>query len=122
MSRLLSRIATRTTVFYGFFVVTQIVKGVYAARGIEPSPAFDLLYWVACLWVVGWWMRQDSRRRGVGWVFDMGFYLFIAWPLVLPYYLFKTRGARAILAILAFIAVCVAALVLGGVLYILVYS
>ena len=122
MPQLLSRIASPTSLLYVFLVVTQIVNGVYAAREAMPPPLYGLLYPIAFLWIVGWWMLKDSRKRGVGWVFDMGLYLFIAWPFVLPYYLFKTRGAKAFLLILAFVGVCVAALVLGGVLYILVYS
>jgi hypothetical protein len=47
------------------------------------------------------------------WVYDLGFFLCIAWPLIMPYYLFKTRGAKGLLVILAFIGAYVGAAILG---------
>jgi hypothetical protein len=54
------------------------------------------------------------------WIYDIGFFLYLAWPIVMPYYLLKSRGAKGILAVLAFIGVYVGATVLGIVLYLLV--
>jgi hypothetical protein len=116
MPRLLSRVASPTPLLYVFLAVTQAAYGFYIARGASLPPAFVLLYPFAFLWAVGWWLRSDSRKRGVAWVFDMGLFLYVAWPFVLPYYLFKTRGAGAVLTILAFAGVYVAASVLGAVL------
>ena len=116
MPRLLARAASPTPLLYVFLVVTQTAHGFYAAARVEPPPAFIVLYPLAFLWAVGWWLRNDSRKRRVALVFDMGFFLCVAWPLVLPYYLFKTRGVKAVLAILAVVGVYVAASVLGAVL------
>ena len=54
-------------------------------------------------------MRTDSGKRGVKWVYDPGFFLCIAWPLVMPYYLVKTRSAKGLLVILVFIGAYVGA-------------
>jgi hypothetical protein len=62
-------------------------------------------------------LLKDSRSRGVGWVFDMGLFLYIAWPFVMPYYLLKTRGAKGLLLILAFAGVYVGALIAGAMLH-----
>jgi hypothetical protein len=40
---------------------------------------------------------------------DLGMFLSIGWVLVLPYYLFKTRGIKAMIGIASFLGVCVAA-------------
>jgi hypothetical protein len=47
------------------------------------------------------------------WVYDLGFFLCIAWPFVVPYYLVKTRGAKGLLVILAFIGAYVGATIVG---------
>lgn len=104
---------------YLYLIAVQVVTGLYLAREAKLPPAFSLLYPLGFLWVVGWWLRQDSRGRGVRWVFDMGLFLYIAWPVVMPYYLLKTRGAKGLLAILAFVGAYVGALFAGAVLYVL---
>jgi hypothetical protein len=38
------------------------------------------------------WLQQDARRTGVGSVQDWGYFLLLAWPVVVPWYAFKTRG------------------------------
>ena len=119
MSNFLPRISTPTLLLYLYLIAAQVVTGVYLARVAEQPPAFTVLYPLGLLWVVGWWLRDDSRRRGVAWVFDMGLFLYIAWPLFMPYYLLKTRGAKGLLVILAFAVAYVGALLAGATLYVL---
>lgn len=114
-----SRLGPPATALYLFVIVTQFVNGFYLGGGAEPPPAFALLYALGLLWVVGGWLRRDSAKRGVGWVFDMGLFLYIAWPFVMPYYLLKTRGARGLLPILAFVGAYLGALAAGAALHLL---
>jgi hypothetical protein len=105
-----------------YLTVVQLASGFYLAGSIEPPPPFGLLYALGFLWVIGWWLLKDSRKRGVEWVLDMGLFLYLAWPLILPYYLLKTRGVKGLLVILVFIGVFVMAAIVGGVLYVLLIS
>jgi hypothetical protein len=109
----LSRILSPTVLLYSFVVITQFAYGIYAGQQIEAPAGYTLLHWAAQLWIVGWWLRTDSRKRGVVWVYDLGLFLCIAWPLVMPYYLVKTRGARGLLVILGFIGAYIGAAILG---------
>jgi hypothetical protein len=44
----------------------------------------------------------------------MGFFLSVAWPFLVPYYLFKTRGVKkAFLTILSFLAVYAGTYIMG---------
>lgn len=113
------RLSSPAALLYMFLIAAQVVTGVYLAREAQPPPAFSVLYPLGLLWAIGWWLRDDSRRRGVGWVFDMGLFLYIAWPAFMPYYLLKTRGAKGLLVILAFSAVYVGALLAGAALYVM---
>ena len=109
----LSRTLSPTVLLYSFVVITQFAYGLYVGQQLEAPAGYTLLHWAAQLWIVGWWLRTDSRKRGVVWVYDLGFFLCIAWPLVMPYYLVKTRGARGLLVILGFIGAYVGAAILG---------
>ena len=116
MATVLSRMFSPGPLLYLFVVITQFAYGVYLGAELELPPGVMLLYWVGFLWAVGWWLRTDSRKLGVASVYDLGFFLYIAWPVVMPYYLVKTRGAKGLLLILAFIAAYVGAAILGIVL------
>jgi len=113
MSNFLSRLVSPTAFLYLYIVFTQIAHGFYSARDIEPPPAFTLIFSAGLLWIVGWWVLRDSRKRSVPWVYDIGFFLVVAWPVIMPYYLLKTRGAKGLLLILAFVGTYLAAFAVG---------
>ena len=119
MRNFLRKLSSPTVWLYLFLITTQLAAGVYMAREAPPPPAFTFLYPLGLLWVVGWWLRVDSRERGVAWVFDMGLFLYIAGPFFMPYYLLKTRGAKGLLLMLAVAGVYVGALIAGATLYIM---
>ncbi len=119
-SSLLSGTISPTVLLYIFLVITQIGSGSYFASGDEPSPVFTLINVLGFLWIIGWWLRQDSRKRGIAQVYDIGMFLYIAWPFIMPYYLLKTRGAKGLLVILGFVGAYIGALVVGITLRVLV--
>jgi hypothetical protein len=113
MTVTLSQILSPTTLLYAFVVVTEIADSFYLGRKIEPPVIFTLVRWIGLVWLMGWWLRNDSRKRALASVYDMGFFLYLAWPIVMPYYLVKTRGAKGLLFILAFVGVLVGAALVG---------
>lgn len=120
MAIALSRIASPTVLLYSFVLITQFADGLYLGRQIEPPGVFILVRWVGLLWLMGWWLRTDSRKRTVASVYDIGLFLYIAWPLVMPYYLVKTRGAKGLLFISGFVGAFFGTAVVGFVLSVLV--
>lgn len=119
MKSFLSQVTTPTLLLYVFLIIMQFAGGLYAASNLEPPPAYTFLYPLGFIWIIGWWLVRDSQKRGVKWVFDMGLFLYIAWPFVMPYYLFKTRGVKAFLTILIFTAAYLGAYLAGAMLYLL---
>jgi hypothetical protein len=107
---------------YGFVVITQFAYGAYLGAQLEFPGVVTFLFAIGLLWAVGWWLRTDSRRRGVLSVYDLGFFLYLAWPIVMPYYLIKTRGAKGLLVMLAFVVAYVGAALIGMVLSVLVVT
>ena len=72
--------------------VPQLVSGIYQGMGRDLPDAFPLLSTVA-LWlsVVAWFSLYSQEHR-VPWVLDMGWFLFGAWVIVVPYYILKREG------------------------------
>ena len=71
---------------------SSLVAAAYAASQIEPSPVVALFLSGGPLVAVILWLQKDARRTGVGAVQDWGYFLLLAWPVVIPWYAFKTRG------------------------------
>ncbi len=105
-----------------FLLIVQIANALYFARGIEPSAAFELMSSIGFLWLMGWWLKEDSKKRGVKWVYDMGFFLYLAWIFIIPYYLFKTRGLKALLTILSFVGIFLGTYLVGIIVYLVASS
>jgi len=74
-------------------IFCALAAGVYAAVQAEPSPSLALFFSFGPLLAVILWLQKDARRTGVASVLDLGFFLWLAWPIVIPWYAFKTRGS-----------------------------
>ena len=114
-SPLLSRIFSPTVLLYAFAVTSQIGHGVYLVTEGEPPHVFTVASGIGFLWILGWWMRRDSRLRSVPWIYDMGMFLYILWPFLMPYYLLKTRGPWGLLGIVGFAGAYIGGLVVGAI-------
>lgn len=94
---------TPARVLFALTFFTWFITELYEVREISLPFSFELISRLGIAWTVWWWLRNDSRRLGIGWILDLGFFLYLAWPFILPYHLFKTRGLKAFIPILAFI-------------------
>ena len=81
----------------------EFVETFYAMRQVQPSAGHFFLSQLAFVWVIWWWLSDDSGRRGISWGLDLGMFLPIAWPILVPYHLFKTRGFAGFIPILWFV-------------------
>ncbi len=71
---------------------SSLAAAIYAAAETEPSPVMVLFLSSAPLLAVILWLQKDAHRTGVGAVQDWGYFLLLAWPVVIPWYSFRTRG------------------------------
>ena len=70
----------------------SLVAVLYAAITVEPAPILLLFISFAPLTAVCLWLQKDARHAGIGGIQDWGFFLWLFWPVVIPWYTFKTRG------------------------------
>ena len=48
------------------------------------------------------WVIADARQQRRPLCYDYGTFIYFAWPILIPHYLFKTRGVRALLTLIYF--------------------
>jgi hypothetical protein len=73
-------------------VACSLAAAVYAAVQVDASPIATLFISFGPLIAVILWLQKDARRTGVVATLDWGVFLWIAWPLVIPWYAWRTRG------------------------------
>lgn len=73
----------------------------FEARGANPN-IVDYVGAVLGPLVLVNWVCADASIRGQKFCYDFDSFLFFAWPVLGPLYLFRTRGWRALLTLLWF--------------------
>lgn len=85
------------------FLIGNLGAAISAARpGVAPA-GFLNLYHVAVAWALSWWVLTDSRLRRIPTSIDKGWFVFIAWPIAVPYHVVRTRGSKGCLFLLALV-------------------
>jgi hypothetical protein len=115
MKSLKRHLTSDTVMLYAFAFVAYTAGGLYSMSRWD-TRGLDLLTRVGLLYVVGYWLAKDSRRRSFHLPYCLGMFLLATWVILLPYYLFKTRGARAIIPVALYLATLFFSTALGAVL------
>jgi hypothetical protein len=69
---------------------------VLASHGYATPGASALLWPLEFQALLAIWVRIDRRRRNVSLPFEFDAFVFFGWPVVVPYYLYRTRGSRGL--------------------------
>lgn len=98
------------------FFAANTSTAFFAVFGRELPSAFDWFYFIALVWVMGWWLKLDNLIHKQQWVYEIGILVYVAWVVVLPIYLFKTRGVLAFFSFFKFAVIYLGTLMAGVVL------
>jgi hypothetical protein len=88
-----------------FLTLSQIERGTFYGRHLDVPGPSALIQYVVLFCLMAGWLDRDSIEKRVGRVWDAGFFLWIAWPIIIPYYLIKTRGIKRASLILLLLAI-----------------
>jgi hypothetical protein len=72
---------------------------------------FEISYNLYASWniifavTIAYWAHADALNKKEYWGFDWPFYAFMFWPIVIPYYLCKTRGFDGLVQFLGVVAI-----------------
>ena len=106
MPKWLQGMVAPTLLLWFYAIASGVASGMTRAgdlpkgANIASRAAFSL---ILALWVI---TDAQKRRRSV--CYDYDSFVFFAWPVVVPIYLFRTRGLRAFLTVFCFAGICVA--------------
>lgn len=112
---------SKPSIFFALFLfLAQFFNSFGATRTGELSNHSYFWFVFAFFWALSWWVINDSKIYGIKWFdkdMDMGMYLYVGWALLLPYYLFKTHGWKAVFTIGLFFIAYISAEIIGTVTY-----
>jgi hypothetical protein len=100
-------------------VVAFGIASAASPHGGELPPQADLASRLAFPLVMASWVVADARKRGRRLCYDFDSFVFFIWPIIVPIYLFQTRGVRAVLTLLCFAGICVVAMLAAAVVFII---
>ena len=80
---------------YSTVVTCGAVGAVYGLLGVRPPTVIVVLLCMAPMVSVGFWVQNDAPVRRVSLVNDWGLFVYLFWPILVPWYVIKTRGGRA---------------------------
>jgi len=90
-------------------VVAVGIASAASPHGGELPVRADLASRLAFPLVMTSWVVADARKRGRRLCYDFDSFVFFVWPILIPVYLFQTRGVRAFLTLLCFAGICLVA-------------
>jgi hypothetical protein len=103
-------------------ILCSLGAAFYSSAPVEPLPIVAFVLTVGPLFAVISWLQKDARRTGVGAVHDLGFFLWLAWPVVIPWYVWRTRGLGGWKLLIALFACIVSAYAVAIIVYGLVHG
>ena len=111
-----------TVALFAVVFLYQFINILYAAIEMDLPAPISLLLSFAFLWVVCWWFDADLSRTNARWPIDTGMLLYVAWFLLIPVHLIKTRGlSGSLLGIGAFITSVIAGWIAAAIVIILLF-
>jgi hypothetical protein len=68
---------------------------IYTLAQIQPAPIVSLGVVILPFLSCAWWVSRDARLHRIAFAQDWGLFAWIFWPLLIPWYGWRTRGRRA---------------------------
>ena len=72
-------------------------------RGTSSSDSTSLLWSIVFAVIVALWTQGDVKERKLVPPYEYSFFVFLFWPVVLPYHLVKTRGMEGLVLFTGFV-------------------
>ena len=97
----LKSVTAPTILLWLFAFAYGIVSGLTRGEARLPTNA-ELVSSFALPFLVTFWVTTDARIRHRDLCYDFDTFVFFGWPVLVPVYLFQTRGIRAFFTLLFF--------------------
>jgi hypothetical protein len=97
--------------------IYNFTASLYALTGVEPLPTVEFLYIAAFPWGAIWWFKSETQQSDLRRLYCHGMLMNFGWFVIIPYHLFKTRGWRGFLPMLALVGTYVLSIVMASIVY-----
>lgn len=77
--------------------ISAVGLSVLVLHGHDAPETTQLLWTFEFSLILTLWVRADRQVRGFSVPFEFDAFVFFAWPAVVPYYLYRSRGGRGLL-------------------------
>jgi hypothetical protein len=78
--------------------IYAIGLSIIEAHALVPAPGQTQTLWnILFSLILTWWLYADRQVRRFRVPYEFESFAFFAWPFVVPYYLYRTRGGRGLL-------------------------
>ena len=71
-------------------------QGYAVSVGADVSRSSSQLWFFSFSYCVAWWVELDRRAKGISAPFEYSAFMFFAWPILAPYYLYQSRRWRGL--------------------------
>lgn len=78
-----------------FAAIYYLLSSVAVYLGGYPSYEFQLLWYISNSLFIAWWVIEDKKKQNYHAPYEFGAFVFFAWLIVVPYYLWRTRGRKS---------------------------
>ena len=101
-------------VLLGFAIlIPRLIDAVYRGLDRDPPDPIGILGYLLLLGAIVTWFQSYCRALRISLPMDMGWFLLLGWPFVVPYFMIRHEGRRGLGRLAAFVAVWVSAAAVG---------
>ena len=111
------QLITKFNTLLAFSILYSILISILSYSGEWVSDETDLFYGFSTSFLIAWWVKDDMSRKRFYGPYEFPAFIFFGLPVVLPYYLIKTRGWKGILNTAGFFTLIMGPYVLAIIIY-----
>ena len=86
------------------FLLLNLANALYSAADLPVPGGVNLVCYFLVATIVYFWFKRFAEAHSLSLPFDMGWFLYVAWWAIVPFYLIKVQGRKAVRTILVVVA------------------
>ena len=111
------QLITKFNILLAFSILYSILISILAYTGEWTSYWTDFFYTFSVIFLIAWWVKDDMSKQKFYGPYEFPAFVYFGLPVVLPYYLIKTRGWKGILNAVGFFTLIMAPYLLAVIIY-----
>jgi hypothetical protein len=110
---------SKPLIFLSILAITYTVGlSILAVHALLPQAGQSRVLWsIAYGLILTWWVHTDRPNRNFKLPFEFEYFVLFAWPVVVPYYLYRRLGWRGLLLALGICGLYVGPYVIAALIY-----